>query len=130
MYHERETSGIIIITLNLLGGTASVNFNVSVSTSPVTATGNVLYPVHMINYCNCYNILLLENLDYDTATLTATFLAGSTIATVEISIIDDTVVNEEDEVFNLTLNLLPTTDVRVMPGIHSTATVTIIDTSM
>lgn len=84
----------------------------------------------MINYCNCYNILLLENLDYDTATLTATFLAGSTIATVEISIIDDTVVNEEDEVFNLTLNLLPTTDVRVMPGIHSTATVTIIDTSM
>ena len=40
-YYGREASGIIIITLKLLGGTASVNFNVSVSTSPITATGNV-----------------------------------------------------------------------------------------
>ena len=57
-------------------------------------------------------------------------MAGSTNATVEIPIIDDTVVNEEDEILNLTLNLLPTTDVRAMRGIHSTAAAIIIDTSM
>ena len=74
--------------------------------------------------------MFLGNIDYGTATLSTTFLAGSTIATVEIPIVDDTVVNEEDELFNLTINLLPTTDVRAMPGIHSTATAIIIDTSM
>ena len=34
-----EKSGSIIVTINLLGGTASHDFNVSVTTSPVTATG-------------------------------------------------------------------------------------------
>ena len=57
-------------------------------------------------------------------------MAGSTSATVEILIVNDTVVNEEDEAFNVTLKLLPAIGVRVMPGIHSTATAVIIDTSM
>lgn len=38
-YSGRETSGVITVTLNLLGGTASINFSVNILTSPVTATG-------------------------------------------------------------------------------------------
>lgn len=74
-------------------------------------------------------MLFLGNVDYDAATLTTTFMAGSTAATVEIPINNDNVVNEEDEEFSLALNLLPTTGVRIMPGIRSTATAVIIDTS-
>lgn len=46
MYKGREASGAIIVTLNLLGGTASKNFDVTVSTLQVSATGkhkHVLY---------------------------------------------------------------------------------------
>jgi len=38
-YVGREESGSIIMTINLLGGTASNDFTVSVTTSPMTATG-------------------------------------------------------------------------------------------
>jgi len=38
-YSGSEKSGYIVLTIELLGGTASHDFNVSVTTSPVTATG-------------------------------------------------------------------------------------------
>jgi len=38
-YFGSEKSGYIVLTIELLGGTASHDFNVSVTTSPVTATG-------------------------------------------------------------------------------------------
>lgn len=91
----------------------------------------------MISYDLQYNGMWFQNMfwflgdaDYVSAPLTATFVAGSTSATVEIPIVNDTVVNEEHEVFNVTLDLLPSIGVRVMLGIHSTATAVIIDTSM
>ena len=74
-------------------------------------------------------ISVLAGVDYDNTTLTATFTAGSIIATVRISITDDTVVDEGDEAFNLLLNLIPTTDIRVNLGTSSNATAVIIDTS-
>ena len=46
MYSGREASGDIIVTLNLLGGTANKSFDVTISTSQVSATGkhkHVLY---------------------------------------------------------------------------------------
>ena len=61
--------------------------------------------------------------------MTAVFTANSTFTTVKIPIINDTVV-EENEEFNITLNLLPTNNTRVTLGVHSTATAVIIDTSM
>lgn len=67
--------------------------------------------------------------DYDNATLTATFTAGTIVAAVEIPISNDTVV-EENEEFNITLMLLPTNNTRVTLGVQSTATAVIIDTSM
>ena len=74
-------------------------------------------------------ILLLAGVDYDNTTLTATFTNGSNITTVEIPIINDTIV-EKNEVFNVTINLPKTTGVRVMVGDRSTATAVIIDSSM
>ena len=71
-----------------------------------------------------------DGIDYDNSTLIATFVAGSTTANIKIPIVDDTVVDEEDEVFILTLNILPTTGIRVKFGTTSTATAVIIDTSM
>ena len=53
IYHGREASGVVKVTLNLLGGTASVNLNVTVSTLPVTATGSCTYVKHMPCLCNC-----------------------------------------------------------------------------
>ena len=52
------------------------------------------------------------------------------MATVEISIVNDTVVNEEDEEFQLILTLSPLAGVRITPGVRSNVTAVIIDTSM
>ena len=71
----------------------------------------------------------LDGIDYDNSTMIATFVAGSTTANIKIPIVDDTVVDEEDEKFNLTLNILPTTGVRVKFGTIYIATAVIIDTS-
>ena len=57
------------------------------------------------------------------------FTADSTFTTVEIPIMNDTVV-EENEEFSITLNLLPTNSTRVTLGVQSTANAVIIDTSM
>ena len=40
-YSGTESSDVIIITLTLYGGTASFDFNVNVSSSPLTATGKM-----------------------------------------------------------------------------------------
>ena len=40
-YSGRESSEVIIVTLSLLGGTASKDFNVNVSALPVSATGKI-----------------------------------------------------------------------------------------
>ena len=38
-YNGKENSDVIVVTLNLLGGTASFDFTVSISTSPISAIG-------------------------------------------------------------------------------------------
>lgn len=75
-------------------------------------------------------IFLLGGIDYDNVTKTATFNAGQIFANVAIPIVDDNVVDEEDEIINLTFDLIPTSGVRVDPGTHTNATAIIIDTSM
>ena len=41
VFRGEEKSGLIIVTVELLGGTASHDFSVSVTMSPVTATGKL-----------------------------------------------------------------------------------------
>ena len=82
-----------------------------------------------MNYNLSDNVVFSGGVDYYSATLTAVFTADSTVTTVEIPIINDTVV-EENEEFSITLKLLPTNSTRVTLSVQSTATAVIIDTSM
>ncbi|XP_065905004.1 uncharacterized protein [Dysidea avara] len=107
-YFGTEESGYIIVSIDLLGGTASHDFNVSVITSPVTATAGV---------------------DYEATLLTATFNIGDIIATVTIPVVDDAMVDEEEEEFSVTLGIIPDTGVRVELGNVSTVKGIIQDTT-
>ena len=48
-YNGTESSDVITITLTLYGGTASFDFNVNVSTSPLTATGKITCKTILLN---------------------------------------------------------------------------------
>ena len=45
MYSGEEASGVIMIALDLLGGTASKSFTVNILMSPVSATGSYAFKV-------------------------------------------------------------------------------------
>ena len=74
-------------------------------------------------------LLLLAGDDYNDTPLTATFNTGDTSVTVMIPVVDDTVVDEEDEEFSITLSIIPAAGVRVELGDVSTARGVIEDTS-
>ena len=76
-----------------------------------------------------FQLILLAGIDYDDTPLTATFSTGETSVIVTIPVVDDKVVNEEDEKFNVTLNVSSANGVRVKLGDVNTATGIIIDTS-
>ncbi|XP_065909246.1 uncharacterized protein [Dysidea avara] len=104
-----EESGSVRVIVNLLGRTTGRStVTVSVTTSPVTATAGI---------------------DYDATPLTATFNTGETSVTVTIPVVDDRVVNEVDEEFNLSLSISSATGVRVELGDVSSARGIIIDTT-
>ena len=44
-YSGKEASGVIMIALDLLGGTASKSFTVNILMSPVSATGSYTFKV-------------------------------------------------------------------------------------
>ena len=74
-------------------------------------------------------LLLLAGDDYNDTPLTATFNTGDTSVTVMIPVVDDTVVDEEDEEFRITLSIIPVAGVRVELGDAVTARGVIEDTS-
>jgi len=78
---------------------------------------------------NWYFHFLLAGVDYDDTPLTATFNTGDTSVAVMIPVVDDRIVNEEDEEFNVTLSIIPTAGVRVELGDVSIARGIIIDSS-
>ena len=73
--------------------------------------------------------MLLAGDDFDDTPLTATFNTGDTSVTVMIPVVDDTVVDEEDEEFSITLSVIPAAGVRIELGDVSTARGVIEDTS-
>jgi len=50
MYSGEEASGVIMIVLNLLGGTASKSFAINILTSPVSAIGKHSEYI----FCECH----------------------------------------------------------------------------
>ena len=75
---------------------------------------------------NLLTLLLPENDDFNSTSQTATITAGSSSSTVNITVVDDNIV-EGDETF--TMNLSVPNVSRIMAGAITMATATIIDTS-
>ena len=73
--------------------------------------------------------MILAGVDFDATPLIATFNPGDITVTVTIPVVDDTMVNEGDEVFSITLGISSANGVRVELGDVNTATGIIIDTS-
>ncbi|XP_065906698.1 uncharacterized protein [Dysidea avara] len=104
-----EASGAILVTINLVGGVAFNDFNFSIITSPISAKAGD---------------------DYDDAPLNVRFKAGITTVNVTIPVVNDTVVDEDDEVFILTLKIIPETRITVRLGSLTTARAVIHDSTM
>ena len=92
-----------MITLELVGGTSSNPFNVTVTPSeqsPVSAKGNSVMCMIM---CWLKSVWLTGGVDFDTTTLTATFDSGMTMSSVSVPVIDDMIAEGENETFDLML---------------------------
>ena len=72
--------------------------------------------------------MLGNNIDFDSAQTMAIITAGSTIGAVNISVVNDNIV-EGNETFNMSLAVPPSLGPRILSGGITSATATIIDTS-
>ncbi|XP_065893096.1 FRAS1-related extracellular matrix protein 2-like isoform X2 [Dysidea avara] len=110
-YSGSELSGVVDVDIELVGGTSTIPFDVTVTPSqqsPPSATGGN---------------------DFSTAVLTASFASGATSATVSVPVFPDGIV-EEDEQFDLTLSLPPSTPTGINLGRRRRATGIIIDSTI
>ena len=97
-----ENTGFLDVALQLTGGTSSTPFSVTVTPSeqtPVSAEGNIV----CIIMCWLKSVWLTGGVDFDTATLTATFENGMTMSSVRVPLVVDNIV-EMDEEFVISLN--------------------------
>ena len=99
-----ETTRFVIVNLELNGGTSAYPFNVTVTPSeqsPVSAKGNSIMCVVM---CRLKNIWLTGGVDFNNATLTATFASGITMTNVSVPVMPDSIAEGHEE-FDLSLNV-------------------------
>ena len=64
MYSGKETSGEILVTLNLLGGTAMKDFTVNILTSPISATGNYKHSTFFVVKLLLMQLLMFGDCSY------------------------------------------------------------------
>ena len=123
-YNVTENSGIIQLFL-VLSSPSSINETVQLITNNVDTDNSA---IGMINNCMCeYNmcIHITGGVDYNSGPYTVTFPIGSTIASFDITIIDDNVF-EFDEIFNVSIISITNGPIAGTPTV---VTVTIIDTT-
>ena len=107
-YNGSETTGFVIVVLELVGGTSSNPFNVTVTPSeqsPVSAEGNSVMCMIM---CWVKSVWLTGGVDFNTTPLTATFDSGMTMSSVSVPVIDDKLAEGRNETFNLILTVSST----------------------
>ena len=78
--------------------------------------------------CWLKSVWLTGGVDFNTATLTATFASGMTTSSVSVSVINDTI-SEEAEEFDLTLNVPSSLGPAIIAGSRNTAVGIITDTT-
>ena len=125
-YNVTENSGVIQLFL-ILSSPSSFNETVQLISNDVDTDNSA---VGMISYQNlCYNnflciiIRIKGSVDYLSGSYNITFPIGSTIASLDIIIIDDGVL-EDDEMFNVTITSITNGHIVGTPAV---ATITIID---
>ena len=99
-----ETTGFVIVHVELHRGTSAYPFNVTVTPSeqsPVSAEGNSIMCIIMYEL---KNVWLTGGVDFNTTPLTATFASGMTMSNVSVPVIVDKVAEEHEE-FNLALSV-------------------------
>ena len=78
-------------------------------------------------YCYFVNVKLLGNeIDYTSTPITATFSVGTNSTTINVPVTKD-IIAEEMETFNLNFSLPLSVSGKVIPGVITTATGSIVD---
>ena len=127
-YAASEASGFIPVTLELVRGTSAFPFNVTVTPSeqsPLSAEGNSIMCIIM---CGLKNVWLTGGVDFNTATLTATFASGMTTSNVSVPVIVDSVAEGQEE-FDLILNIPSSLSPAITAGGRDRATGVITDST-
>ena len=78
--------------------------------------------------CWLKSVWLTGGVDFNTATLTATFASGMTTSSVSVSVIND-MIAEDDEEFDLTLNVPSSLGPAITAGDRNTAVGVITDST-
>ena len=127
MYSIEEDVGTVMIMV-LLSQPSTQNISVTLNTSDITANGETTQALHLLIH-NFDVITRIVGVDYGQSGVTSysvLFTAGSTVQSVTIGIIDDTI-REGNETFRVTIN--PSSMLGVIIANPSTAVVTIIETT-
>ena len=120
-----ETTGFVIVNLELDGGTSAYPFNVTITPSeqsPVSAEGNSI----MCIMCGMKNVWLTGGVDFNNATLTATFASGMRMSNVSVPVIPDSIAEGHEEL-DLKLNIPSSLSPAITAGSRDMATGNITD---
>ena len=108
-YSGSEDKGLVLVTLELVGGTSSRPFDVTVTPleqSPVSAS-NVLLLLHAP-----FNCFILGTADFNPTVINVTFNIGDTLKSSNIPVYKDNLM-EHNETFNIVLSLSPFLNLRI-----------------
>jgi len=125
MYSVDEDDGTVMIMV-LLSQSSTQDISVTLSTSDVTADGEMIQALHLL----MHNLrVIIVGIDYGQSGVTSysvLFTAGTTVQSVTIPIINDNI-REGNETFRVTID--PPSMLGVITGNPNTTVVTIIETT-
>ena len=122
-----EATGFVLVNLELVGGRSANAFDVTVTPSEqssVSAEGNIV----CIIVCWLKSVWLTGGVDFNTATLTATFGSGVTMSNVSVPVFSDDIV-ERTEQFDLMLTVPPSLAPAIRAGGRNSALGVIMDST-
>ena len=109
-YTGSEDTGFVLVTLELVGGTSSRPFDVTVTPleqSPVSASNNVVY-----FYSYLHISAFLDTSDFNSRAIIVTFNPGDVTKSLDIPVFSDNMV-EYNETFNIVISLSPLLNLRI-----------------
>ena len=126
VFNGLESSGELLVTITITGGTPTGYISVNIGFLEATATG-WLFESHLVIHMYISNKLIAGD-DFNSTPLIATIPAGATNTTVRVAVTDDNIV-EGDEMFGMSLNIPTYLGSGIVAGLVTNATGVIIDTT-